>query len=247
MWNLAGKTAIITGAGKRLGRAAAIALADAGSNVIVHYRSSREDAQNAAEEIRAKGVKAWVIQADLRSSASIKKFTGECGKTAGKVDILVNSASIFPEGSILDSPVEAFVENLETNAIAPLLLARWLADQCDNGVIINFLDTRILDYDRNHVPYHISKQALFSITRMLSDELAPEIRVNAVAPGLILPPPGKTDEYLKELAHTNPLQRWGSEIDISQAVLYLIKADFVTGQVLYIDGGRHIKGRFYGS
>ena len=136
--------------------------------------------------------------------------------------------------------------NIRINTLAPLLLSRSFAKQTKQGVIINFLDSRIVEYDAQHAAYHISKRSLFTITRMLALEFAPSIRVNAVAPGLILPPEGKDINYLKEHAQNNPLKCYGDPQDIADAVLFLIRSSFITGQVIFVDGGYHIKGCTYG-
>ena len=237
-----GKTALVTGAGRRIGRQIAISLADQGMNVIVHFSTSRAEAEETATLARERGVEAWPIQADFGDAADLETFTKRCEESAGKVDVLVNSASIYPVGRILTSAESQFVENMIINTLAPLALCRWFAKRCTNGSIINILAARMDDYDPEHVPYTLSKQALRSLTRMLSIELAPGIRVNGVAPGLILPPEGAGDGYLEKLANTNPLKTWGSPEEISNAVIYLIGARFVTGQVIYVDGGRHLRG-----
>ena len=242
MKDYAGKTALITGAGRRLGRHIALSLAANGMNIIAHYRTSEKEARQTAELARQRGVRSWPIRADLADPADRSNLTKRCGEIAGGVGVLVNSASIFEHGSILDSPEDEFLENLRVNALAPLELCRWFSKQCSKGSIVNILDARMDDYVKDHIPYALSKQALWSITKILSLELAPGIRVNGVAPGLILPPEGQGEEYLEKRAGTNPLQTWGTEADISEAVLYLIGAQFVTGQVLYVDGGRHLKG-----
>ena len=247
MQNLNGNVALVTGAARRLGRASALALAQNGASIVIHYRSSMTQAESLLEEVRKSGADGWLIQADLSDSRECESLFAQAIQSAGKIDVLINSASIFPEGSLFESEENEFFENLKINALAPLKLSKLFAAQNTGGAIINLLDARILDYDKHHVPYHLSKQALFSFTRMMSIELSPAIRVNAVAPGLILPPEGKGSDYLQQLANTNPLESWGTEKDISDAVLYLVGAGFVTGQVLYIDGGRHVKGRFYGS
>lgn len=250
MKDLSGASAIVTGASRRLGKHIGLGLAREGVDVIVHFNNSEREAMETADQIRSMGVKAWTIQADLGTPDGVAGFVALCEEKVKSVSILINSASIFPQGNVLDADNEEFLENIQVNALAPLALCRWFAGQKIGGTgrsIVNLLDTRILDYDRAHVPYHISKQVLFSLTRMLSIELAPEIRVNGVAPGLILPPPGQDEEYLRGLANTNPLGAWGVPADIVDAVLYLLKASFVTGQVIYVDGGRHMKGRFYGS
>jgi NAD(P)-dependent dehydrogenase (short-subunit alcohol dehydrogenase family) len=134
---------------------------------------------------------------------------------------------------------------MNIHALTPLILSQELASQRCGGDIINILDTRILECDNEHAAYHLSKRSLFVLTRMLAKELAPEIRVNGVAPGLVLPPPGKDETYLKERAHSLPLKCHGSVQDVSDAVLYLLRSPFVTGQVIYIDGGKHLRGSSY--
>jgi hypothetical protein len=126
------------------------------------------------------------------------------------------------------------------------MLCRGFAAQKRTGLIVNMLDTRILNHDEEHAAYHISKRMLFTITRMLALELAPQIRVNAVAPGLVVPPEGKDEYYLAKLAYTNPLHTYGSAEDVARAVMFLVHSDFVTGQVMYVDGGHHMLGRTYG-
>jgi NAD(P)-dependent dehydrogenase (short-subunit alcohol dehydrogenase family) len=124
-------------------------------------------------------------------------------------------------------------------------LSRRLAAQKRAGSIVNLLDARMLDYDRQHLSYHLSKRALWDLTRIGAIEFAPLIRVNAVAPGLVLPPTGKDTEYLEKLKHTNLLNRYGSPEDVARAVLFLIESPFITGQVIFVDGGRHMRGRVY--
>ena len=237
-----GKTALVTGAGRRLGRDIALSLAERGMDVIVHFSTSEREAGETAELARKKGVRAWAIRMDFTGGGGIAGFTGKCTKAAGSVDVLVNSASIYTEGDILTAPDSQFIDHLNINALAPLALCRWFSKQCSTGSIVNILDARMDDYDPDHVPYTLGKQALKSLTRMLSLELAPGVRVNGVAPGLILPPPGQGIEYLEKRAHTNPLGRWGDAGDVTEAVLFLIDAKFVTGQVIYVDGGRHLRG-----
>lgn len=237
---------MITGAAKRLGRATALALAKAGVNIVVHYRDSESEATELAGMIEASGVKAWTLCADLAESTQADSLFDRAVDAAGQVDFVINNASFFHEDTVLDFALEDLQANINLHASAPLLLARAQAKSGRGGAIVNFLDARIVDYDRNHAAYHLSKRMLFSLTRMLAVELAPTIRVNGVAPGLVLPPVGKDEAYLASLAHTNPLQRYGSEEDITAAVLFLLHSNFVTGQVLFVDGGRHMAGTMYG-
>lgn len=245
--SLAGKTALVTGASKRLGRATALALAEAGAHVVVHYNHSAAAAESAVRAIRALGVQAWPVQGELRGRASGEELVKHAVATAGPIHFLVNNASIFPASRLAELDDESLQANLAVNTMAPFGAALAFAEQLDDeGGIVNFLDTRYLDFDEKHVAYHLSKRSLFALTRMLAVELAPRIQVNAVAPGLVLPPPGEDAAYLESLHHTNPLGRHGSAQGIADAVLFLLRSGFVTGQVIFVDGGRHMKGAFYG-
>jgi len=246
--DLAGRTALVTGAGKRIGRALALALAEAGANIVAHYNTSQDETLRLAEEIMAlRGqAKVWRVQAAFSDAAQTRTFFSCAREAAGPIDILINSASIFPTDTLADMTPESINLNHQVNAIAPLVLSRDFAAQRLTGDIINVLDTRVVDYDAKHMSYHLSKRTLHTLTKIMAVEFAPTIKVNAVAPGLILPPEGQDESYLQKLAHTNPLQRYGSVEDIVQAVLFLLRADFITGQVIYVDGGRHLKGSFYG-
>lgn len=244
---LQGKVALITGGARRLGRAIALALAAEGVHGIIHYANSPDEAEETAAALRREGVNAWTIQADLADPRQAENLINRCQETTGKaIDILINNASIFPSGTLMEFTAEDLANNMQVNAMAPLQISRALARVSQSGSIINLLDSRMEDYDAAHVAYHLSKRALFALTRMLATELAPRFRANAVAPGLILPPAGKSDDFLKNLAGTNPLGTVGNVRQVTNAVLYLLKAWFVTGQVIYVDGGRHMKGAFYG-
>lgn len=244
--SLSGKTALITGAAKRIGRGIALALADAGANVVVHYNHSATDAKHAADEIRERGVKAWTLAADLGDGDQAGLLFASALRQAGAIDILVNNASIFPAGTVLDfDPVE-LSQNVQVNAYAPLTLMRAFFAQEREGTIVNLLDSRMSDYDREHAAYHLSKRMLFSLTKMCALEFAPRVRVNAVAPGLILPPPGEDESYLERMKNTNPLCRYGSVGEIAKTVLFLLTSPFVTGETIRVDGGRHMKGNVYG-
>lgn len=243
----AGKTALITGGAKRLGRACALALAGQGAGIVVHYRTSEKEARKTAEEIQALGVPAWLVSGDQGDPAETEELFRRAVEQAGPIDYLVNSASVFPESGIGDFTLDELMNAVRINAYGPLVLSRAFAAQQREGTIVNFLDARITDYDNLHVAYHLGKRMLFTLTRITALEFAPRVRVNAVAPGLVLAPEGKDESYLRDLAHTNPLNSVGGESDIAEAVVYLLGARFVTGQVLYVDGGRHIHGNTYGA
>lgn len=246
MIDLLGKTALITGAARRIGRATALALAREGANVVLHYSASLDDVKRLAAEVEGFGVQAWTVRGDLSVASSAPEVFAAALDCAGAVDFLVNNASVFPVGTLDTMTRDDLFANLDVNTIAPLLLSRAMRAQGRPGAIVNLLDCMIADYDRKHVAYHLSKRALYSLTRMMAVEFAPTLRVNGVAPGLILPPAGKDDTYLDSLAHTNPLNRHGGVEDVAAAVLFLLKSDFVTGQVVYVDGGRNLRGSMYG-
>ena len=244
---LRGKTALITGAAVRIGRAIALALADEGVHIVAHYRHSAEDTEALCREVRAHGVSAWAVAADLSVPAESEGLLNHALDAAGSLDILVNSAAIFP-ASRLENVTFADVEQaLAVNAWAPFVLSRAFAKLIGRGAIVNLLDTRISGYDWAHVAYLLSKQALAAFTRMTALEYAPEITVNAVAPGLILPPPGEGMDYLEQRISSVPLKRHGEPEDIAEAVVFLVKSRFITGEVIYVDGGRHLLEYSHGS
>lgn len=243
--SLAGKTALVTGAGKRIGRVIALALAQNGVHVAVHYNQSAQDALAVCEEIQRLGVRAWPIPGNLMDAKQTEQVFREAVAQAGSIDILVNNASIFERDTLWDATDESIAKNVRIHAAAPLILARALAKQERPGHIVNLLDTRVAAYDSQHASYDLSKSMLLTLTRMLALELAPNVAVNAVAPGTILPPAGQTEAYVAKLAHANPLNRIGSPGDIADAVLFLLHSRFITGQIIYVDGGMHMKGRLY--
>ena len=243
---LAGQTALVTGAGRRLGRAVVLALARAGANVAIHYRVSGAEAEETAAEASLLGARTWLFEADLSTPAGAEELVQRAAAETGGLDMLVNNASMFDECAFADSSAEAVLENVNVNALAPMCAARAFAAQQRPGAIVNMLDAMVADYDRKHVPYHLAKRMLLTLTNIMAIEFAPLVRVNAVAPGLVLPPEGKGADYLESLRHTNPLNRHGSADCVADAVLYLLRAGFVTGQTLYVDGGRHLRGSVYG-
>lgn len=242
---LAGKTALITGGGKRLGRAIALRFAREGVHVALHHNTSAGDAGDTVREARRLGVNAWLFQADLREPEAAAELVGRAAGVCGGLDMLVNNASIFGEDTLAEATVGSVEENVRINALSPMFAARAFAAQGRPGAVLNLLDTMTMDYDRRHASYHLSKRMLQTITRMMALEYAPGIRVNAVSPGLVLPPAGKDDTYLESLAHSNPLHRHGSEEGVAEAAVFLMRGGFITGQTIYVDGGRHLRGHVY--
>jgi pteridine reductase len=241
-----GKNALITGAARRIGKAIALALAQLGINIVIHYNKSEKEARLLATELKKTGVNSWLMQADLCHMAESQSLIERALEVSGSLQILINNASIFLSSKLNNFTIDQLEQNLRINAYTPLLLSRIFAQNTDRGNIINFLDTKVTVYDKQHAAYHLSKRMLFTLTRMMALEYAPQIRVNAVAPGLILTPQGEDESYMKKAALANPLLKHGSLPDIIEAVLFLLKSDFITGQVLFIDGGYHMKGSMYG-
>jgi pteridine reductase len=242
---LKGRTALITGAAKRLGRATALALAQHGANVVVHTHRPDDATSTLHREIETRGASVWLVHGDLLDADQTHEVFEAARSKAGRIDILINNASIWGNETLWETTDESLCRNMRIHAMAPLILARELAGQKTPGHVVNVLDTRVTTYDREHAAYHISKRMLLTLTRMLALELAPDIAVNAVAPGLILPPAGKDESYLQKLAHTNPLGRHGDPSDVTEAILFLLASRFITGQVIYVDGGYHMKGHMY--
>ncbi len=242
---LSGKTALITGGAKRLGAFTALALARRGVNCVLHYRESEAEARHTADEVKSLGVDTWLVQGNLALPGVPDQVWESAEAQSGGIDLLINSASIFPEETLDELSEATLAPNLSINTLAPFQLARHFAATGREGVVINFLDTMVRDYDRKHVPYHLSKKMLQHLTRMMAVEYAPRLRVNAVAPGLVLPPEGKDEAYLESLKHTNLLQTYGCGEQVAHAVICLIENTFITGQTLYIDGGRNLRGCMY--
>lgn len=243
----AGKTALITGAAKRLGRACALRLAQKGCNIIIHYRSSPREAETLSQEIRKTGRSSWTLRSDLSDTQQRGSLMETAMSLAGKLDFLLNSASMFPSDSFDNASEESIINNIRVNAIAPFLLARDFFSMAQSGAVINFLDTMVLDYDHRHLSYHISKLSFNDMTRILAVEGAPSFRVNAVAPGLVMPPEGKTEAFLEKNKKSNPLCTYGNPDQVVDTVVFLLENEFITGQTVFIDGGRHLHGRLYGT
>lgn len=243
--SLAGKTALVTGGAKRLGAAIIRGLATQGVHCAIHYRSSANAATTLATEISTLGVEAHLIKGDLSKPDEAAKLWNDAVAKLGTVNFLINNASIFPEDTLGELSETSLAENLAVNTLSPVYLARCMAESGQSGAVVNLLDTMVRDYDKKHVSYHLSKKALHDLTRMMAVEYGPRMRVNGVAPGLVLPPEGKDIAYLEGLKHSNALETIGCPEQIAHAVVFLLTNEFITGQTIYIDGGRHLRGSMY--
>ncbi len=244
---LEGKIAIVTGGAVRLGRAMALALAERGAHVVVHYNASAGPAQEVVEQIEALGVQALAVQADLSRPRLAPTVIERAVKRFGQADILVNSAAIFEPGYWDDTDEENWDRHFDINLKSPFFLTQAFARQIrpeQRAHVINIIDWTAVYPGVDHVAYTLTKAGLWAMTQSLAQALAPNIQINAIAPGMILPPPGKGPEYLVQHAPKIPLKRPGSAEEIVKALLYLLDTDFVTGQMIYVTGGRHLdKGK----
>ena len=236
---LQGRVALVTGAAKRIGRAVAVRLAEEGADVVVHYRSSKEEAEGAVAEIKKIGRRAVAIQADLGDVSQIKRLISETGKQFGRLDILVNSAANFLPSSIVSTTEQVWDTSLDTNLKAPFFCAQAAAPllKWSRGAIINFADVGGLLAWTGYIAHSVSKAGVVMLTRCLAKELAPEVRVNAIAPGTITMP-GDPPEWEEDYIKLAPLRRSGRPSDVAETVVFLARSEFITGQVIVVDGGR---------
>lgn len=227
--NLAGKRALVTGGAVRIGRAVVEALQAAGAEVVVHYLSSEDE---------ARALSPFTVQGDLGNPMEVSSIIEQ----AGPLDLLINNASLFTTDRLAEARPERALREFNVNLLAPLELTRCFAAQAECGAVVNLLDRRIRAHDPSALPYSITKKGLEELTKLAALELAPGIRVNAVAPGPVLPPPGGSGENFAERAGRVPLELFPAPEDIADAVLYLLTADYCTGQVIFVDGGQHLLG-----
>lgn len=248
--NLKGKTALVTGGARRIGAALCEALAAEGCRVVIHYNRSVRPAEALAARLRRNGAQAWTVSGDFRTgdyrtgdyrmTRSADHVVRQAVAVAGKLDILINNAAVFDKQRLLQVTPEAIRAEWEVNLLAPLLLMQAFARRVKRGRIINLLDCRIASHQSDAVPYSLAKKSLADLTRLAALELAPGITVNGVAPGpvLIADRTGAT----RESAGPLPLKIRPSLQEVVKAVLFLLEADAITGQIIFVDSGQHLRG-----
>jgi len=239
--NLKGKTILVTGSARRIGKILALAVAKAGGDVIIHHNNSLEEAEETKQEIVSLGQKATIIQADFSDTQSTDEFIKEVFSSQ-KLDGLVNNASVFSNLSWADTQVTQWNNHLAINLTAPFLLSQAFGKNLSNkidGRIVNILDWRALQPSADHLPYTISKAGLAALTKSLAAALAPNITVNGIAFGAVLPPSdGGSIENLLSLV---PLPRWAEITEVEETLLFLLTGPkYITGEIIHLDGGRHL-------
>jgi NAD(P)-dependent dehydrogenase (short-subunit alcohol dehydrogenase family) len=239
--DLTGRSALVTGAGRRLGKAFAEALVAHGTSIAAHYSQSAEGAEEVVRAARARGLTAVALQADLADATQATSLVERAVAAIGDLDILVNSASVFGPGGALETDLAAWRLHMRINLTAPFLLSQAFARHRGGrpGAIVNILDWRALRPGDDHFAYTISKAGLAAMTKSLAIALGPSIRVNGLALGAILPPSGGAAS--QSILDRVPAGRWGTVEEAAHALLFLIAgSDFTTGAILSLDGGRQV-------
>jgi pteridine reductase len=234
-------TALVTGGAVRLGRAIVLHLAGRGYDIALHYATSNESAGETAQEARELGVRCETYCADFTSLNEISLLMGRVLGDFSSLDILVNSAANFIQQNLEETSDRGLLDTININLVAPFTLMREFKRRVTSGLIINILDERVLRRVSTFGAYSVSKSALAHLTELSAVEWGETVRVNAIAPGLILPPAGSSNEYLTKSAPNIPTKTHGYISDILRGFDYLIDSPFVNGEILFIDGGQSKK------
>jgi pteridine reductase len=240
---LRGRSALVTGAGKRVGQALAIALGSEGMRVAVHYHASNRGARETARLVRDAGGTPTLVSADLTKGDAAVRLMDDVVREFGGLDVLVNSSAVMQRTPLGSVTAEEWDTMMALNLRAPFLLAQAAAPHLTQvqGVIINIADLAAFETWPAYIPHGISKAGIVYMTRALARTLAPNVRVNGIAPGAVLLPEGWSEEDAAKIRESTPLARLGSPDDVVGAMLYLLRADYVTGETLIVDGGRHVR------
>ena len=243
LMDIAGRNALITGGAHRVGKAITVALAAAGADVFIHYGRSGDEAEATAAEVRAMGRAVALGSANLGDPAVAGDLIDAATVALGPISILVNSASGFPTDTLRDVDLEAWRRTQDLTLASPVFLTQAFAEALPEGMggaVVNVTDVKTATPYRTHFSYIVAKGGLDQFTTAAAVALAPSIRVNAVALGVILPPPGEDDAYAERLAYKIPMRRPGGTDPVAAATVALIENDFVTGETIRVDGGQHL-------
>ena len=224
----------------RLGKAIALRLAEMDYHIALHYNTSKEAALQTKAEIEQLDGECFLFQADLSKPAGTERLIPDVLDHFQDLSLLVNNASIFNQIGLLETPLAIMDEIYAINLRAPIVLSQEYIKACSSGHIVNLLDSRVFDYTPNYFLYSLFKRSLRDFTLMAAKEFGPKFRVNAIAPGPILPPAGGSWEDIAYLKEKIPLKEWGDPRAITKALDFLMENSYITGQVLYIDGGQHL-------
>jgi NAD(P)-dependent dehydrogenase (short-subunit alcohol dehydrogenase family) len=238
------RTALVTGGAKRLGRAIALGLAEAGFDVAVHYAGSATEAAGTADEIRAMGRRAVTLQAELGHEAEVTGLVPAAAEALGPIGVLVNNASTFERDEWRDVTRESWDRHLEPNLRAPFVLAQAMAKalpETAQGLVLNMLDQRVWSLTPHFVSYTVSKAGLWALTRSLALALAPRIRVNAIGPGPAMPSPRQTQAQFDRQWASVPLRHGTGPEEVARAALAILALPSMTGQMIALDGGQHLQ------
>lgn len=236
-------TALVTGAGRRIGRAIALHLAGRGYRIAVHCNRSRDEADAVVREIGEAGGHAAVVQADLADHKAVSGLVAQASAALGPLSLLVNNASLFDYDHVETATEQSWDSHLDANLKAPFFLSQAFAAQLPDGAagnIINLVDMRVWRLTPHFASYTVSKAGLWTLTQTLAMALAPRIRVNAIGPGPVLPSPHQTDEQFRKQWESTPLKRGAKPGEIAAAIGFLLDAPAVTGQMIALDGGQHL-------
>ena len=233
-------TAIVTGGAKRIGRAIVLDLARHGYDIVFQYNTAGKEVQEVMQCVEKLGRRCFHVECDFNNMKQVSLLIPRIFEMAPHCSLLVNNASIFEQASLSETDYDDFDRHFNINLKTPFFLTRDFAKYCRHGHVINMLDTKVTRTQTGYFAYTLSKKALLDFTKMAARALAPNIRVNGIGPGLILPPPGEDDAYLDKLSANIPLKQKGSVEAVLAALHFLIDNPYVTGEAIMVDGGEHL-------
>ncbi|MFT5426578.1 MAG: pteridine reductase [Gammaproteobacteria bacterium] len=233
-------TALVTGGAVRLGKVFALSLAEAGYNLAIHYNSSSDEAKATALEAKKSGVECEIFQFDFSQGNEVCELISTVRSRFSDLNVLINSASAYDQATMMETPEAVLEKQFKINFQTPYFLTKAFAQQCKTGNVINIIDNKIAFNQYHYSAYLLSKKALADFTKLAAVELAPDVRVNGLAPGVVLPANVRTQDYVDWRVQGIPVKRQGEANNINQALHYILTNDFVCGQILTVDGGESL-------